>query len=66
MSMISMQVRSEVLRGESAETLSSMGMVGLARELRGKYDEAEVMHRQELAICEKVLGHKHPSTLTSV
>jgi hypothetical protein len=24
------------------------------------------MHRQELAICEKVLGHEHPSTLTSV
>jgi hypothetical protein len=66
MSMMSMQVRSEVLGGENAETLSSMGMVGLARELGGKYEEAEAMHRQELAICEKVLGHEHPYTLTSM
>jgi hypothetical protein len=46
--------------------LSSMDIVGLAKALGGKYEEAEAMHRQELAICEKVLGHEHPSTLTSV
>ena len=33
---------------------------------QGKYKEAEAMHRQELAIWEKVLGHEHPDTLTSI
>ncbi|KAF2623382.1 hypothetical protein BU25DRAFT_414387 [Macroventuria anomochaeta] len=31
-----------------------------------KYEETEAMHRQTLATREKVLGHEHPSTLTSV
>jgi tetratricopeptide (TPR) repeat protein len=66
MAMMSMEVRSEVLGEDNAETLSSIGMVGLARELGGKYEEAEAMHRQELAICEKVLGPEHPDTLTSM
>ncbi|KAF2818262.1 hypothetical protein CC86DRAFT_309553, partial [Ophiobolus disseminans] len=67
MSTVSMEVREEVLGKESADTLSSMGMVGLARELGGKYGEAETMHRQTLARSEKkVLGHEHPDTLTSV
>ncbi|KAF2865795.1 hypothetical protein BDV95DRAFT_506340, partial [Massariosphaeria phaeospora] len=67
MSTVSMEVREEVCGEESAETLSSMGMLGLARELGGKYGEAETMHRQTLARYEKkVLGHEHPDTLTSV
>jgi tetratricopeptide (TPR) repeat protein len=66
MSTVSMEARTEVCGVESAETLSSMGMVGLARALGGKYGEAEAMHRQTLALREKVLGHKHPSTLTSM
>ncbi|KAF2022632.1 hypothetical protein EK21DRAFT_11443, partial [Setomelanomma holmii] len=37
MSTVSMEVRTEVCGEESAETLSSMDMVGLARELGGKY-----------------------------
>jgi hypothetical protein len=45
MLVMSMEVRSEVLREEHAETLSSMGIVGLARELGGKYKEAEAMNR---------------------
>jgi tetratricopeptide (TPR) repeat protein len=66
MSMMSMEVRREVLGEEDAETLSSMGMVGLARELGGKYEEAKAMNRQTLAGYEKVLGREHPSTLTSM
>jgi hypothetical protein len=33
---------------------------------QGKYEKAEAMHRQTLARREKVLGHEHPDTLTSV
>ena len=66
MAMMSMEVRSEVLGEDNAETLSSMGMIGLARQLRGKYEEAEEMNRQTLARREKVLGHEHPDTLTSI
>jgi tetratricopeptide (TPR) repeat protein len=63
---ISMEVRSEVLGEDNAETLDSMGMVGLARQLEGKYEEAEAMHRQTLARYEKVLGREHPNTLGSM
>jgi tetratricopeptide (TPR) repeat protein len=66
MSMVSMEVRSEVLGKEHAATLSSMGMVGLARASGGKYEEAEAMHRQTLALYETVLGRGHPDTLASV
>ena len=66
MSVVSTEVRREVLGEESAETLSSMGLVALAMELSGKYKEAEAMHRQTLAIGNKVLGREHPSTLTSM
>jgi hypothetical protein len=38
-------VRSEVLRDEYTAMLSSINIVGLARTLRGKYKEAETMHR---------------------
>ncbi len=30
-----------------------------------KYDKAEEMHRQALALTETVLGKEHPDTLTS-
>jgi hypothetical protein len=45
-----------------------MSMNNLANVLdsQGRYEEAEAMHRQELAICEKVLGREHPDTLTSL
>ncbi len=66
MAMMSMEVRSEELGEEDAETLSSMGMVGVARQLGGKYKEAEAMHRLTLARYEKVLGPEHPFTLTSM
>ena len=33
---------------------------------QGKYEEAEEMHQQALELREKVLGHEHPATLTSM
>jgi hypothetical protein len=66
MSEVSMEARSKVLGEDNAETLDSMGMVGLARRLGGKYEEAEAINRQTLARSEKVLGPKHPDTLTSI
>jgi hypothetical protein len=66
MLVMSMEARSKVLEEEDAEKLSSIGIVGLAIELGGKYEEAEAMHGQELARKEKVLGHEHPDTLTSM
>jgi tetratricopeptide (TPR) repeat protein len=66
MAVVSMKVGSEVLGDEHAGTLSSMGLVGLARALGGKYEEAEATHRQTLAQGEKVLGPEHSSTLMSM
>jgi tetratricopeptide (TPR) repeat protein len=66
MSVLSMEVRSEVLGEEDAETLSSMCLVGLARTLGGKYEEAEAISRLTLTRREKVFGSEHPSTLTSM
>jgi tetratricopeptide (TPR) repeat protein len=66
MSVASMEVRRELLGKESQETLSSMVVVALAMELRGKYEEAEAMNRQTLALKETVLGREHPETLTSM
>ncbi|KAH8698463.1 hypothetical protein BGW36DRAFT_448418 [Talaromyces proteolyticus] len=42
------------------------GRCGWYLYLRGKYEEAEAMHRQALTTCEKVLGADHSNTLTSV
>jgi tetratricopeptide (TPR) repeat protein len=66
MAMMSMKVRSRVLGEENAETLNSIGMVGIVRALAGKYKEAEAMHRKELAIRKKLQGHEHLDTLTSM
>ncbi|OAL45801.1 hypothetical protein IQ07DRAFT_661277 [Pyrenochaeta sp. DS3sAY3a] len=66
MAVVSMEVRTEALGEENAETLSSMGMVGLARSLGGRYAEAEAVNRETLARKEKVLRPDHPSTLTSM
>jgi hypothetical protein len=58
--------KGEVLGEESEETLESMNIVRLAKELEGKYEETEVMIRQILALKEKVLGREHPDTLMGV
>jgi len=43
-----------------------MSNLAVVLDSRGKYDEAEMMHRQALELKERVLGKEHPSTLTSV
>ena len=42
-----------------------MGNLARVLDRQGKYEEAERIHRQTLALCEAVLGKKHPLTLTS-
>jgi tetratricopeptide (TPR) repeat protein len=66
MSTVSMEVRREVCGEGSADTLSSMELIGQARERGGRWKEAELMNRQTLALKETVLGRKHPDTLTSM
>ncbi|KAH9879735.1 hypothetical protein IAQ61_001554 [Plenodomus lingam] len=66
MSVMSMEARSEVFGEDNMETLRSMEMVGVARELSGKYKEAEAMDRQTLARREKLLGHEHLATLANI
>jgi tetratricopeptide (TPR) repeat protein len=44
----------------------SMSNLALVLESQGKYEEAEAMNRQTLALSETVLGHEHPDTLTSM
>jgi tetratricopeptide (TPR) repeat protein len=43
-----------------------MNEVGVALANQGKYKEAETMYRQTLALCEKVLGKEHPTTLATM
>lgn len=45
------------------DIMSNMAVVLSDQE---KYAEAEKMHRETLALREKVLGKEHPDTLTSV
>jgi tetratricopeptide (TPR) repeat protein len=66
MSVESMKARVEVFGDEHVETLSSMGMVGLAMALAGKFEEAANMHRQTLAQTETTLGLEHPDILPSM
>jgi hypothetical protein len=47
-------------------TLTSMSNPGEVLNRRGKYEQAEEMHRQALGLRETVLGQEHPSTLTSM
>jgi Flp pilus assembly protein TadD len=48
------------------ETLASMSNLAGVLSSRGKYAEAETMHRETLALKEEALGKKHPSTLISI
>jgi len=46
--------------------LSSIAMVGLAYNLRGRWKEAEELEVQVMETSARVLGEEHPSTLTSM
>jgi hypothetical protein len=43
-----------------------MGITGLTMVLGGKYEEAETMDRQTLALSEAVLRREHPDTLMTM
>ena len=47
-------------------TLTSINNLVLVLTLQGKYEEAEEIHRQALALKETVLGKEYPDTLTSI
>ena len=51
-----------VLGKEHPYTLSSMNNLALVLNEQGKYEEAEIMHREELKLCQKIRGKEHPST----
>ena len=48
------------------ETLDSMGMVGLAYSLGGRWTNAEELEVQIIEIRKRVLGEEHPHTLMSI
>jgi hypothetical protein len=52
----------KLLRVEHPDTLTSMNNLASVLNSQGKYKEAEEIHRQELALCEIVLGKEHSST----
>jgi hypothetical protein len=59
-------LREKVLGKEHPGTLTSIHNIALFLQSQGKYDEAEPMYRQTLALREKILGKEHPDTLTSM
>ncbi|KAI4194623.1 MAG: hypothetical protein LQ350_007678 [Teloschistes chrysophthalmus] len=59
-------VRKKVLGSEHKETLTSMGMVGLAYGLGGRWKKAGELQVRVMQIRKRVLGEEHPDTLTSI
>jgi tetratricopeptide (TPR) repeat protein len=55
-----------VLGKEHPVTLMSMNNLAESLRQKGKYAEAEAMHRQTLQLRETVLGKEHPVTLMSM
>jgi tetratricopeptide (TPR) repeat protein len=66
MLVLSKDVSTDVLGEEDSITLDSMELVGLVIGSRGKFKDAEAIHRRVLAIRTKVLEPKHPDTLRSM
>ncbi|KAL8795910.1 MAG: hypothetical protein Q9195_001654 [Heterodermia aff. obscurata] len=64
LSKVSMEVRKKMLGQEHMETLSSIGMVGLAYNLGGRWKEAEELHVGVMETTKRVLSEEHPDTLT--
>ena len=60
-----MTVRQKTLGQEHEDTLSSMGMMGLAYSLGGQWTGAEELQVQVMETRQRVLGQEHPDTLTS-
>jgi len=66
LSEIAMKVRKKILGQEHKETLSSIGMVGLAYSLGGRWKEAEKLQLQVMETTKRVLGEEHPDMLSSI
>ncbi|KAL9123557.1 MAG: hypothetical protein Q9217_007018 [Psora testacea] len=63
---IAMKVRKKVLGQEHKKTLSSMGMVGIAYSLGGRWKEAEKLQVQVMETRKRTQGEEHPDTLSSI
>ena len=55
-----------MLRKKHPDTLISINNLALILSSRGKYEEAEEIHRQILALNKRVLGKEYSNTLKSV
>jgi hypothetical protein len=66
MSVQVMKVRKKILGVEHSDTLEGMGIVGLAYNLNGRWDDAEKLEVQVMETRKTKLGVDHPSTLTSM
>lgn len=66
LSKTALEVRKKILGQEHEKTLRSMGMVGLAFSLGGRWKEAEELQMQVMKISQRVLGEEHPNTLSSM
>jgi hypothetical protein len=66
MSVQAMQVRRKILGREDEDTLDSTAMIGLAYNLRGRWDRAEKLQVEVMETRKKKLGPEHSSTLTSM
>ena len=51
---------------EHPSTLARQNKIGNVLHLQGKYEEAEVIHRETLDVKTRVLGPELPDTLTSM
>ncbi|USP72879.1 TPR domain protein [Curvularia clavata] len=62
----SMKARKKVLGREHENTLESVGMVGLAYKLGGRWDDAEKLQVQVMETLKTKLGADHPEALRSI
>jgi tetratricopeptide (TPR) repeat protein len=63
---MSLKARAKTLGEDDEDTLSSQGMLALAKNAQGRWDEAEALQVQVMEAVKKVLGAEHPSTLTNM
>lgn len=66
MSLQAAKIRKRILGQEHNDTLDSMVMVGLAYDLRGRWDAAEEIEVQVMETRKRILGADHPDTLASM
>jgi len=60
------KVREKLLGKDQEKILSSMAMVGLAYDLKGRWKEAKELNVQVMETRKRVLGEEHLDTLTSM